>query len=53
MKNGKNTMNSKIINIYYSLSEASKSVNGDSSSIAKCCKNSNKIGYNYKWKYLA
>ena len=42
----------KIIEIFYSLSEASKSVNGDSSSIAKCCKNQNKVGYGYKWKYL-
>ena len=38
----------KIIEIFYSLSEASKSVNGDSSYIAKCCKQKDRIGYGYK-----
>ena len=39
------------INEYYSLTNAAESVNGDRSSIARCCKGKQNTAVGYKWMY--
>ena len=44
-------IDSHMIVIYDSISDASKDTNVDRSSIIRCCNNKQKIAGNYKWKY--
>ena len=47
----KYTLDGKLLNVYDTISDAAKSVNGDSSFIARVCNNKQLTAYGYKWQW--
>ena len=47
-----NTNTGEIINIYMSMSEAAKAIDGDETNISKVCRGKRPMAYGYSWRFV-